>query len=69
MFSQVNVALLDFEKVLCDDEKCPVGNEAVSYYFDDDHLSLEGSKLIESDLRKGLCKFMSLKNCGIVAKL
>ncbi|HDZ48737.1 hypothetical protein LCGC14_0074960 [marine sediment metagenome] len=51
---RINVA-----KIMCDDEICYAGQDGVSYYFDDDHLSVEGAKrvadliLTETDILVG----------------
>ncbi len=37
------VTVVDPTHSLCDDNICPVGDEAASYYFDDDHLSVYGN--------------------------
>ncbi|WP_165312568.1 acyltransferase family protein [Vibrio ziniensis] len=43
-----NVTIYDPTSDMCLDDHCLVGNEDVSYYFDDDHLSILGaSKLVE----------------------
>ncbi len=32
------------DNILCDNNVCPIGTENVSYYFDDDHLSIIGAR-------------------------
>jgi len=43
-----NVVLLDPTSVYCSSEYCLVGNEKESFYFDDDHLSIEGSYKLQN---------------------
>lgn len=38
-----NITVVDPTSTMCGRLNCPVGNEIVSYYFDDDHLSVDGS--------------------------
>ncbi|MCH4810779.1 acyltransferase family protein [Vreelandella neptunia] len=40
------VERINVDKILCDDEVCYAGKEGVSFYFDEDHLSVEGAKRI-----------------------
>ena len=47
-----NLITIDLHDYFCDDEKCLVGNEKVSYYADDDHLSIQGSKFLIDKLEK-----------------
>ena len=43
------IKILNFDKLLCDAQYCPVGTKTTSYYFDDDHLSIVGAgRLIPS---------------------
>ena len=46
--------LISFDDILCDEYKCPIGDENYSYYFDDDHLSLSGVKRITPAIRNML---------------
>lgn len=34
----------------CDEEKCYLGNSEVSYYFDEDHISNDGAKLLQAEI-------------------
>lgn len=43
-----NVHLYDPAAYLCDTDRCPIGTPDVSYYFDDNHLSVDGSKTLGS---------------------
>ena len=38
--------------LLCNDYDCPIGNSKASYYFDDDHLSEQGAKIISPKIEK-----------------
>ena len=38
---------IDFDKFFCDKKKCMIGEKNISYYSDDDHLSVSGSKKIK----------------------
>ena len=38
-----NIIVIDPTPEMCGSANCPVGNESVSHYFDDDHLSISGS--------------------------
>ena len=42
-----NITIINPSDVFCYSEYCAVGNNKYSYYFDDDHLSIEGSYLLE----------------------
>jgi peptidoglycan/LPS O-acetylase OafA/YrhL len=41
-----NLITIDLNDYFCDVSKCLVGNEKASYYADDDHLSIYGSKFL-----------------------
>ncbi len=45
-----NIYVLDPTDIFCDNDFCLVGNETVSYYSDDDHLSIYGSYKIKDAL-------------------
>jgi hypothetical protein len=49
-FKRVGVEVLDLDNVFCDTTWCAVGDKSSSYYIDQDHLSLEGSKKLEKSL-------------------
>lgn len=38
---------IDFDKFFCDKKKCMIGEKHISYYSDDDHLSVSGTKKIK----------------------
>ena len=42
-----NIILIDPNEILCNNKNCAVGNDKYSYYFDDDHLSVQGAYLLE----------------------
>lgn len=48
--------LIDPTPMMCNDSICPFGNEHYSYYFDEDHLSVMGSKRMAPFLHKELSK-------------
>ena len=50
VFEKEGVKLFDFTNIFCDEIYCSVGTSEVSYYYDDDHLSLSGSSLLVSPL-------------------
>jgi hypothetical protein len=50
LFESANVTLYDFTSTLCNDVFCSIGTSEQSYYFDDDHLTLSGSKLLTEPL-------------------
>lgn len=43
-----NINVIDPTDTMCNNINCPVGNEVMSYYFDDDHLSTSGSLKLRS---------------------
>lgn len=47
-----NIRVVDPTTEMCGDIHCPVGNETVSYYFDDDHLSISGSLNLKDLIEK-----------------
>ena len=50
LFEAEEVRLLDFTDTFCDESYCSVGTKQASFYFDDDHLSLDGSSLLVNPL-------------------
>lgn len=40
------MALVDPANIFCEADRCFAGRDGVAYYFDDDHMSLEGAKLV-----------------------
>lgn len=46
LFKRSGVETLDFTGELCKKGRCVVGNDVESFYFDDDHLSPTGSRLL-----------------------
>jgi peptidoglycan/LPS O-acetylase OafA/YrhL len=54
VFDKEAVEVIDIDEVFCDETWCAVGDNSTSYYYDDDHLSLEGSKKLEAPLSKVL---------------
>ena len=46
-----NLSILHLSDVFCND-RCSVGDSSTSFYFDEDHLSVDGSKKIEPILEK-----------------
>jgi hypothetical protein len=48
------IRFLNLDDVYCDGDKCPIGNERQSYYFDDDHLSTIGARLAIDKIAKQL---------------
>ncbi|PLW80992.1 acyltransferase [Kineobactrum sediminis] len=47
LFERNSASILEFEGIFCNDLYCPVGDNITSYYFDADHLSVEGSRKFE----------------------
>ena len=47
-----NLITIDLNDYFCDANKCLIGNEKASYYADDDHLSVYGSKFLIDKLDK-----------------
>lgn len=46
------VETIELDEIFCDSSRCPVGDNIHSYYYDDDHLSTEGSKKLVAPLEK-----------------
>lgn len=49
-----NITIINPHEVMCKNNKCPVGDEYNSYYFDDDHLSMEGSLKLKELIEKNI---------------
>ena len=49
-----SVVVIDPAEVLCDDRFCYAGTPKDAHYFDDDHLSLSGVKLVVNEVVKVL---------------
>jgi len=47
LFEKEEINFLNFTDIFCNSEVCAVGDKIKSLYYDDDHLSLSGSELIE----------------------
>lgn len=56
LFEKTGVSLIELDQYFCDESKCAVGNESASFYFDEDHLSLEGSKRLVDPIREAINK-------------
>lgn len=50
--------VIDTKSVFCDALKCYFGTSDFSYYYDDDHLSIEGSMVLEPELKGALSTLM-----------
>jgi len=48
--------IVDISTVLCDGEYCYAGSNGISYYFDDDHLSIEGALMVVEEILPLLTK-------------
>ena len=53
-----NASVMNFDDVLCVNNRCPLVSNSRFIYFDDDHLSIEGSKLVYPKLKDELRKFL-----------
>ena len=49
-----NILIIDPTDIFCNGKTCPVGNKNFSYYFDNDHLSINGSYKIKSEIERSL---------------
>lgn len=49
-----NITVIDPTMMMCNNINCPVGNEIMSYYFDDDHLSTSGSLKLRDLIDKSI---------------
>ncbi len=45
---------IDFDNFFCDNNKCLIGNITSSYYFDKNHLSRNGAKSLNKEIKKYL---------------
>ena len=52
-----NIDIVDPEPIFCDDQHCYAGTATTAFYFDDDHLSLAGSKLVAEQVFNTLQRF------------
>lgn len=48
------VYVIEPAKLFCDDAQCYAGADGVSYYFDDDHMSLSGAALVAEEVARHL---------------
>jgi peptidoglycan/LPS O-acetylase OafA/YrhL len=48
--------LLNFDNVFCDVEKCLFGTDKQSYYFDNNHLTTEGGRMVVDEIAKSMQK-------------
>lgn len=46
LFNNSDIDMLDFTHLLCNTDNCPVGTGQLSFYYDQDHLSLVGAELL-----------------------
>ena len=63
VLSQYNgngAVVLNFDDVLCDSRICPIARNGKLLYFDDDHLSIEGSLLLYPELNRRLSGTLEL---------
>lgn len=44
------VKIINPEKLFCDSQHCYVVQNCTSLYFDDDHLSVEGAKIVANEI-------------------
>ena len=44
--------LINFDEIYCNNEKCLIGTDKQSYYFDNNHLSTTGGRLVVDELVK-----------------
>ena len=50
------LSVVNFDDVFCDDEKCLMGTDKQSYYFDNNHLSTAGGGLVVDALAAHMTK-------------
>lgn len=43
--------IINYDDLLCEQGICPIGTNTLSYYFDDDHLSIQGAKRLTPSIR------------------
>lgn len=53
-----NASVINLDDVLCVNNRCPPVSNSRFIYFDDDHLSIDGSKLVYPKLKVELRKFL-----------
>lgn len=46
--------LVNFDDIFCDDKKCLIGTDKVSFYFDNNHLSTAGGKMLVDEFAKNI---------------
>jgi peptidoglycan/LPS O-acetylase OafA/YrhL len=46
--------LINFDDVFCDAEKCLIGNDKYAYYFDNNHLTTSGGRMVVDELVKNI---------------
>ena len=51
-----NIEYLNLDPQLCDEKRCPIGNVTTSYYFDRDHLSVQGALRLMPSVQAALGK-------------
>jgi hypothetical protein len=54
IFTELGAQAHDFSEALCTKERCPFGTPESSFYFDDNHLSLTGSKKLAESVNEAL---------------
>lgn len=47
-----DATIVNLDEIYCDEGSCVIGNSNISYYYDEDHLSIDGSILAEKVLLK-----------------
>ncbi len=48
--------LLNFDDIFCDSEKCLIGTDKHSYYFDNNHLTTAGGRMVVDEIVKNMQK-------------
>ena len=48
--------LINFDDIFCDTEKCLIGSNEYSYYFDNNHLTTAGGRMVVDELVKNIQK-------------
>ena len=46
------VLVIDPAEIFCNEKNCQAANDGVAFYFDDDHLSVEGARLVVKEIIK-----------------
>jgi len=57
MFEEFNVNTINFDDILCDKRNCKVGTSSHSYYYDEDHLSVEGSNFLSDYFSREISEY------------